>query len=288
MNIFNLHTHSIYSDGTHEPRAYINQAIKQDFSSIGFSEHSPLPFKNNFSILESQLNDYCKHIQLLKNEFEGKLNIYLSMEFDYIPKISENFKPLSDQYNFDYIIGSVHLVANEGKDGLWFIDGPKVETYDKGLETIFKGNIKKAVEAYFYQMCLMIEEEKPDIVGHLDKIKMHNNGRYFSENEGWYKELITKTLKLIADAGIIMEVNTRGIYKKRCNSLFPDENILRESLEMNIPVTVTTDAHRPEEIAFHYLEALQLLQKTGYHEIMGFDGKDWRSVAISDLISSIK
>ena len=101
MNIFNLHTHSIYSDGTHEPRAYINQAIKQDFSSIGFSEHSPLPFKNNFSILESQLNDYCKHIQLLKNEFEGKLNIYLSMEFDYIPKISENFKPLSDQYNFD-------------------------------------------------------------------------------------------------------------------------------------------------------------------------------------------
>ena len=67
----------------------------------------------------------------------------------------------------------------------------------------------------------MVETECPDVVGHLDKIKMQNvNGKFFKEEEKWYQEAVIKTLKTIAEKGVIVEVNTRGVYKKATADLF--------------------------------------------------------------------
>ena len=43
MQPFNLHTHSIYSDGKSTPREHVEEAVRQGLIKLGFSEHSPLP-----------------------------------------------------------------------------------------------------------------------------------------------------------------------------------------------------------------------------------------------------
>ena len=47
----------------------------------------------------------------------------------------------------------------------------------------------------------MMLTQKPDIIGHFDKIKMHNQDRYFSEDEPWYRDLVMELLDTILKQG---------------------------------------------------------------------------------------
>lgn len=278
---FNHHTHTIYSDGKAEMEKFVEEAIKQDFEHLGFSEHSPLPFLNGFSIKEDQLQNYTEDVEYYRTKYP-QIKLYKSLEFDFISGISPDFQPISKKYKLDYAIGGVHLVKSEMDDQLWFIDGPLIETYDDGLEYIFGGNIQKAVRAYFHQLNTMIMTQHFDIIAHMDKIKMHNKNRYFHDCERWYTRHIDESLQLIKEKDIIVEVNTRGKYKKRADSFFPDRNILKKIRKMNIQVTISSDAHKPEEISSGFHEAFELLKQEGFKEIMKYDGKEFIPVAVGN------
>jgi histidinol-phosphatase (PHP family) len=126
----------------------------------------------------------------------------------------------------------------------------------------------------------MVLTQKPDIVGHLDKIKMHNKGRYFNEDEAWYKDLWMETLEIIRQSGLVIEVNTRGIYKGRCPDLYPGEEILREIKKMGLPITLSSDAHHPSEINGQYSQAIKDLKKIGFEELWYFSYDGWKSQVI--------
>jgi len=166
---------------------------------------------------------------------------------------------------------------------IWFIDGPKVETYDKGLREVFQGDARKAVTAYWRQLQEMVVQEKPDIIGHLDKIKMHNRGRYFREDEGWYVDLVDETLDLILHLGAVVEVNTRGLYKKRSDSLFPGPWILKKILTQKIPVTLSSDAHRPEELSLGFPEATEILKELGFRSQWLLTGQGWEETELEEV-----
>jgi histidinol-phosphatase (PHP family) len=281
MKLFNLHTHSLFSDGKEEPEAYVLEAIRQGFAVLGFSEHAPVPMPNNFAIREDQLGNYVERISELKKKHKGQIELYTALELDYIPGITKDFKSYTDQCELDYSIGSVHLVKNGSGDHLWFIDGPKKETYDEGLKNTFGGDIKRAVGAYYRQINEMITTQNFDILGHFDKIKMHNHMRYFTEDESWYQNLIDESLELIREKGIIVEVNTRGIYKKRSDSVFPGVEVLAKILALKIPVTLSSDAHLSKEISAYFPEARKILIDLGFTEIQCFAAGKWQSVPLS-------
>ena len=112
MQNFNLHTHSIYSDGKSQPREIVEEAIRQGLTTLGFSEHSPLPFDNNFSVKEADMPHYVAEIAQLKEEFKGKIDIYCGLEADYLTGVSEPFAVTKEKYHLDYLIGGVHLVVD--------------------------------------------------------------------------------------------------------------------------------------------------------------------------------
>lgn len=278
----NLHTHTHYSDGGKPPDDYVQQALATGMHALGFSDHSPLPFDNPFSVKEEAFDAYCTEIRQLKQLYEGRLNIFLGLEIDFIPAMSEDFAGLKKRGQLDYVIGSVHLVGSHSEENLWFTDGPLTETYDDGLQKFYGNDIRKAVKAFYHQTNRMIETQAMDVVGHFDKVKMHNQGRYFSEDEPWYRALAMETLELIRQKGLIAEVNTRGIYKKRCDSLFPSPWILEAMQQMDIPVLISSDAHLPDELQMLFPQALEAVKHAGYGELMVFGSKGWRSVSISD------
>jgi histidinol-phosphatase (PHP family) len=271
----NHHTHSLYSDGSSQPEEYISAAIEKGFNLLGFTEHSPLPFENTFSFKKENKDEYLVLMNNLKQKYSDQIAVFSGMEMDYIPGMSENFSKVKAEYKLDYLIGSVHLVRPADKDELWFTDGPNYKTYDKGLNELFAGDIKKAVSTYFYQLNEMIENQHFDIIGHFDKIKMHNRDRFFKEDESWYITLVNETLSLIQDRDIIVEVNTRGIYKKRSETTYPGLDILKKIKAMRIPVMVNSDAHKPHELDGEFEYGFSLLKEAGIGEVVYFKGNGW-------------
>lgn len=274
MNYFNYHTHTHFCDGSSAPEEYILSAIQKNMHSLGFSGHAAVPFENSWSIKPDRINDYFSTVRELKLKYADRLNVLISLEIDHIPGVTEGIEKLRKQYNLDYAIGSVHLVTDRVSDKLWFIDGPE-KNYITGLETIFNNNIQNAVGAYYKQIQEMVAVHKPDIIGHFDKVKMNNKDRYFSTEENWYKKLVTETVKVIADSDSIVEVNTRGIYKKRSTELFPDTTILEQCYQLGIPVTISSDAHAPDELTNYFEETILLLKDIGFKGVQVFKNKKW-------------
>jgi histidinol-phosphatase (PHP family) len=285
----NLHTHTHFSDGSSGPEKYVEAAMIHGLNSLGFSDHSPLPIENTFALRENQVTEYCETILSLRKQHfsndgsgiqDPALQLFLGIEADYIPGMGHSFAYYLENFPLDYLIGSVHLVRNGSSSNLWFIDGPDPRTYDDGIASLFGGDIRKAVTTYYRQINEMLTSGNLDIVGHLDKIKMHNRGRFFSETEPWYLGLVDETLDLVRQSGTIVEVNTRGIYKKRSDSLFPGPGILQKIKSMKIPVIISSDAHKPDEVAVLFRETTSLLATLGFAEVMNLSSTGWKSVSL--------
>jgi histidinol-phosphatase (PHP family) len=276
----NLHTHTLYSDGKASLLQTVEKAVAMGMHTLGISDHSPLPFENSFAIKEHDVEQYCAEVRKLQQHYADVIKLFLSLEIDYIPGMSAGFASWKKNYDLDYVIGSIHLVGAGSRENLWFTDGPLRETYDEGLMHFYGGDIRKAVRAFYEQTNLMITDESFDVIGHFDKIKMHNQNRYFTEDELWYRQLVRETIDLIASRHLIVELNTRGVYKGRSDSFFPSDWILRELHERGVPVIISSDAHHPDELNMLFAEAATALKATGYKETLRFTGKGWKEVAL--------
>lgn len=275
----NYHTHSNYCDGKATLREMVDFAVAHGFTHLGFTGHSPLPYENTFSIKDAQYLDYCNEVRALQTEYADRISIRLGLEIDYVPGLCEDFRPLIEKGGLEYCIGSIHLIPNpdsieylrshpaEAGDHLWMIDGSRYQTYDEGLERHFHGDIRRGVRAFFDQTNLMIESQRPTIVGHFDKIVMHNRDRYFHYDEKWFLDLVYETVQLIHETGCICEVNTRGIYKGRHYDYYPAKGTLRHMNTLGIPVIVSTDAHMPEDLLCTE-GAYEFLQEIGYQNVI--------------------
>jgi len=273
----NFHTHTSFSDGKKQAEDYCTKAIELGFHSLGFSDHAPVLFPNKYSIEPQELDKYTSIVLALKEKYMGQLNIFLSLEADYIPNSTHSFNYFRKEAPMDYIIGSVHMVYHQKKKEMWFIDGGDQDLWDMGLRDIFDGDIKTSVKAFYEQTMEMIETQNPEVIGHLDKIKMHNKERVFSQKDVWYQALIEETLKLIKKKNAILEINTRGIYKGRCKELFPSRSILLLAQKMGIPMVLSSDAHHPNELNGAFPQALEILRTIGIGEIYEFSLNGWKA-----------
>lgn len=270
----NYHTHSTYCDGKEPLQAFVKAAEEAHFDQLGFSSHAPVPFENDFGISFENLPIYRKEIETLNATTDVQL--LAALECDYIPGISTPFDTFRHDYHLDYIIGGVHLVRPSHGDKLWFIDGSKREIYDNGLSEFFHNDIKTAVTTFWEQTFEMIETQHLDIIAHLDKIKMHNQHRFFTEEEIWYEALADHALDLIHRHNVIIEINSRGIYKKRCDSYYPSDKIMKKAAKMGIPFVISSDAHTPDELDALYDETAAKLQECGITDTVHFDGGQWK------------
>ncbi len=267
--LFNLHTHTNFCDGSDHPAEYIKAAIENGFKVLGFSSHGPMPFDNYFSIQNDvKLQAYCSSILKLKEKNKDLIEIYLALELDYIPETTYPFLKIKTDFNLDYVIGAIHFIKY--LDYMWFIDGPDNGRYAQGLKEYFNNDIKKAITKYYSQINEMITNEKPDIIAHFDKIKMHNRDRFFNETDKWYIDLVYETMELLQKNDTIVEINTRGVYRKRSNSFFPGEWIIRLLKKKGIRITISSDAHKTEDLPLLLNEARELAIQCGYREIFAY------------------
>ncbi|MBQ2375305.1 MAG: histidinol-phosphatase [Bacteroidales bacterium] len=276
---FNYHSHSLFCDGKDTMEDMVLSAIDKGLHYFGFSSHSPLCFESKVALKKERVEEYLSTAKFLKEKYQDKIKLFISMEMDYINSLQENIREMSKEYDLDYFIGSVHFVKGKTNDKIWFIDGSNREVYDRGLEEVFGGNIREGVEAYFEQVINMVKSQRPDVVGHFDKIKMHNNERFFSQKDKWFEDFMMQTLETIKESGSICEINTRGIYKKRCDDFYPGRDWIKKALEMKIPLTISTDCHKKDEVDLLFDDAIEYLKQIGERYVWYFDG-EWKAQKI--------
>lgn len=265
----NYHTHSLYCDGKEPLSAFVTAAEKLHYTQLGFSSHAPVPFENDFGIKEEEIDPYCREIDELQQH--TPVTLLKSLECDFIPGQSKSFDAFREEHHLDYIIGGVHLVLPPHSEDLWFIDGSKREVYDDGLDRLFGHNIRQAVTCFWEQTFEMIETEHFEIIAHFDKIKMHNQHRFFEDDEPWFQVLADKALQLIKQRDLIIEVNTRGLYKKRCDAFYPSTTLLQKARKLDIPVIISSDAHKSEDLGQFCPEARDELMRCGFDHLATFD-----------------
>jgi histidinol-phosphatase (PHP family) len=274
----NYHTHSTYCDGKASLRDCLLKASTSSLSALGFSSHAPLPFDKPWALKKERLSEYLTEIDALENEFDN-IQVYAGLEVDFVPgKVSpHDFSPM-----LDYTIGSVHFVDYFSDGTPWEIDNT-LEVFMHGLESIFNGDAKAAVSRYFQLTREMIRTTPPDIVGHIDKIKMHNKeNRFFNETDSWYVQELNETITALKASPCIVEVNTRGLYKKKTTETYPGEQLLKLLHHNKVPVTINSDAHHPDELTSCFAETAKKLKQIGFSELTVLYDGQWKALPFNE------
>ncbi len=273
MRWTNYHSHTHYCDGKGDAELYVKSAIEQGLYAYGFSGHSPVPFESGWNMKYEKLATYIQEIKGLREKYKNEIKLFVGMEIDYVKNLCgiNQYRHLG----LDFTIGGVHFLGQFENGRFWDFDGGK-PWFEKGLNQLFDGDIRKLVHFYYQQVTDMAINEQPDVIAHFDLIKKYNKGNYFfDEKEGWYREIVFEALEKVAKTNSIIEINTRGILKKLNEEFYPSDFIIKHCKELNIPVCLSADTHHPDDVKALLPEAKDVLINAGYDEVSFLDTNGW-------------
>ena len=281
MQLSNYHSHCTFCDGRSTPEDFVKFALSHGFRAYGFSSHSPLPFETFWNMSKDDMPEYLEEINRLKEKYAGRLEIYTSLEIDYLDETYNPSIAYFQELPLDYRIGSIHflpLSEHLSEDNMVCIDGAFAD-YKDSVDRYFEGKISKLVTRYFDSTLKMIEAGGIDIVGHMDKIYMNGHKcEGFSFDADWYQKPFKAVLDLIAQKGLMVEVNTKNLIKKQ--QIFPRKEYLGLLKDMNIPVMVNSDCHYPDLVNDGRSEAFEILKEIGFRTTRELIKGNWQDVAI--------
>jgi len=286
-----LHTHTVFCDGKDDVETMCRSAFDKGLGSIGFSAHAPVDksgLETSWHLKSVNLGKYIDEVNAARIRWEGKISVFFGLEVDYIKGMRS---PLDRDLQLlcpDYIIGSVHyLVPPRGAP--FTVDGPAAEM-EKGIIEGFDGDGEAMMHSYWDAVAEMIAIGGFDIAGHLDLLKKSNcdnSGacRWYNPDSKDYKKRAEEIAAAICSAGIVVEVNTGGLNRGYINETFPSPLLLGLLHRYNVPVMISADAHRADDLDGHYADACQTLLDAGYSSHFVFDGKkngkpQWRKIEI--------
>ncbi len=242
MELFDLHVHSVFSDGKDKPRDIVLAAIEKGVKTLGFSDHSYTEFDERYCIQRDTQAEYMKTVNDLKNEFLGKIKILCGTEQD--------FYSTAPTRGYDYIIGSVHYILKGGE----YI--PVDETADilkQAAKDYFSGDIMSLCEAYFEEVGEVYEKTKCDIVGHFDLItKFNEQEKLFDETDPRYINACKKAVDRIIKNCKVFEINTGAISRGYRTTPYPSDEIRDYIRQKGGKFILSSDSHQKETLCFEF------------------------------------
>ncbi len=257
-DLYNLHTHTQFCDGHAAMEEFVVEAIEQGITHLGFTPHSPISVESPCNMTREDVPVYLAEVERLRKAYGDRINIYASMEIDYVSVGDGPAAKYFRQLPLDYSIGSVHFIpAIDNPSEMVDIDG-KYLAFKARMSKYFGGDIEYVVKAFFSQMMAMVEEGGFDIVGHMDKIGF-NASQYRDgiDEEPWYDKLVIDLFENIMDHGLTIEINTKAWLQR--NRYYPNLKYFGMLKHFNAPVVVNSDAHYPTLLNSGRMEALKLL-----------------------------
>ena len=236
---------------------YVHVAGEQGLQEIGFTEH--LYYFTEFAgLLEHpyqkqraryELDTYCDAILAAKRQ---GLPVKLGLEVEFLPGREAEIARILDDYPWDFLIGSVHLVDGEAVDlrpGIWDRLAP-AEVWG----------------CYFTLLGDLARSGLVDVLAHPDLVKIFGNGTPGLERADIYEEAATA----IGESGVAIEISTAGL-RKPVAELYPAQELLHACRAHRAPITIASDAHAPQYVGRDFDQALTLARQGGYETLTVFD-----------------
>lgn len=254
--MFNYHTHTVlcgHAQNTVEEM--VLSAIDRGFSEIGISEHFGSCWFTH-TIRPENADFYFAECRRVKEKYKDKIKVRIGVELEW-EEYNHNirFNDLK-KYDPDYIIGSVHILKGFNFTG-----------DQQGYDCLPFCELDSIIIDYFSVAADMIRSGQITCLGHFD----HYKKRYVLENEEKYYPYYDEIAKALRDCNVAMELNTtcmNGV-GKYIND--PNYYMLDRCREYNVPVVVTGDSHRAEDIDLNIQNGINLLKSVGIKETCRFD-----------------
>ena len=225
----NFHSHTWrchHASGTE--REYVESAIQNGMTKLGFSDHTPYDFSaagdyySSFRMRPEQLEGYVNTILSLKKEYAKDIEIYLGLEAEYYPRFFEAYLRLIEPYPLDYLLLGQHFL-NDELDHI----ASTAETADEARLHRFVEQTGEALSTGMFS-CFV----HPDMMDFRGDMKV------------WESEMrvLCQNAK---KAGVPLEVNLLGM---RTNRAYPHEDMWRIAGEVGNDVVFGSDAHSAKEV----------------------------------------
>jgi histidinol-phosphatase (PHP family) len=223
-----------------ETRAFVEAAVAAGLAEIAFTDHVPLYFlpeaerDPKLAMREEQFDEYVAEVRDLGREFEGRIAVRLGLEADYAEGHEEALARWLSRADWDLVLGSVHWVA-----GGW-IDAPGApRRFEReGVEPLYREYYRllaKAAATGFFDV--LTHFDLPKKFGHRPAIPL--------------VDAEDRAIAAAAAAGCAVEVSSAGL-RKPVGEIYPEAGLLRRIVAAGIPLTFSSDAHAPAEVAWGY------------------------------------
>lgn len=267
MIIGDFHTHTMFStDSEAKPSDMIERAIALGLTKYCITDHMDYRYPHNaIGSFTFDIKDYWKTLCELKEQYAKQIDLLIGVELGLRnePEVKEEvrdyYQKLTRDYPFDFIVGSTHV--------LWNYDPYYVEFWDQrttadGLTEYFRSITHNAAYYDMFQIC-----------GHLDYLIRYVTDEIKDYQVLDYQSTIDEMLKSIITHGKGIECNTSG-FKYKLGFPHPKTEILRRYKELGGElITIGSDAHRPEHIAYDFATAQTLLQELGFRYYAIYQGQ---------------
>lgn len=264
---FSYHSHTTFSDGADTLEDMVAQAKRIGFTELGITDHlivhknmkqSPSQpyiqkrpcqhiYNSEFKPLVPAFQKHCEHIRNVSSKENFKL--YVGFEVDYFPYDGwlDEFREFLSQLDYDYVISGNHFLFDEKCECVFDI-GDLIKIYpDKTWYPDF-------VKRHFKSMKEAVESGVFKFLAHIDYIRRMGNGVCNAET---YSEEKIAVLDSLREHNIGIELSTKGL--RKIGDYYPSGNILSEIAVRNLPVVISDDAHKTEELGYAFADAEQIL-----------------------------
>ena len=251
MILADFHMHTEFStDSEASMESQIASAIEKGIKHLCFTDHMdydyPVQYGGGFLF---DMETYLARINEMKERYKKRIALYRGVELGMQPGLAERCGSLVQGYPLDFVICSSHVV-----DGI----DPYFPDFWKGRDE------KSALRRYFESILENIRMfEDFDIYGHLDYIIRYapSGKREFSYSE--YGDIIDEILKSLIQKGKGIEINSGG-YRCGLGHANPHEAIITRYCELGGElITIGSDGHKPEDLAYNYKKTGEMLLSLG-------------------------
>jgi histidinol-phosphatase (PHP family) len=241
-------------------RDFVLRAIERGLSEIAFTDHIPLYFlpedrrDPGLAMRENELDDYLAEVEALREEFRGTIAVRLGLEADYAEEHEEELARWLARADWDLVLGSVHWVAGD------WIDDPARSPgrfQREGIESLYG--------EYYRLLARAAETGLFDVLTHFDLPKKHGH-RPAAPLEAAEEKAIGAARR----SGCTVEISSAGL-RKPVAEAYPEKRLLSRIVAAGIPVTFSSDAHAPAEVAWGYERTLALAVSAGATEFVTFE-----------------
>lgn len=248
INIFDSHTHSDNSSDAHHSVTFMcEKAVEQNISGICVTDHCEMRdyHKDRYDL---RITQSVFEVNKAQNVFAGRIAVMSGIELSDVLYDEALTAEVLGKFHYDMVLVSQHNTV-EGQD-VYYIDFKEWSMDD----------IDRLMRHYYEYILRVAKWNQYDTLAHLTYPLRYIAGNHkIAVDEKRYDDLVEEILKLVAQNGRAIEINTSGLRQALGDTMPPFRYVKRFRELGGEFITLGSDSHSADTLGEGVDVAMQML-----------------------------